>query len=269
MPNNIFNMVGGGFQHAFSSCGWEHPKYVIWDKEHKSNISVHIDSAIFDIPVDSSKLNIAWFCESPYFMHSYTKLFDHQEIKEKALNDYKFIFSSDKEFLKKHPEFKYVPPHARSWVEQKNIFPKSKLISIIASFKNEAPGHQLRHMVIDTYKEILSIFGSGYNPIKSKNEGLNDFMFSFAIENIKTNGYFTEKISDCFATGTIPIYWGDETISDYFEEDGIIRLNDNFDPTSLTPELYESKMNHIQQNFNSVNNLLIPEDYIYTNYLKI
>lgn len=262
-------MIGGGFQHAYSSCGWEHPKYVEWDKHfHESPVSIHIDESIFSIAPKKDKLNIAWFCESPYFMRPHASKLDIPHVKSTLLESYKFIFSSDKETIKKHPEIKYAPPHARAWVDEKKIFPKSKLVSIIASSKKDAPGHQLRHIVVDTYREFLDVFGGGYNPVKSKNEGLNDYMFSFAIENIKTDGYFTEKISDCFATGTIPIYWGDDSISEYFIEDGIVRLTDDFDPSILTKELYESKKDVIQENFNRVLQLPLPEDYIYLNYLK-
>lgn len=262
-------MVGGGFQHAYSSCGWNYPKYIVWDKTtHSSPTSIHIDADVFNIKPDKSKLNIAWFSESPYFMRPYTNKFDISSVKDWALNTYKWIFSSDKELLKKHPEFKYIIPHAHPWIQNRKIFSKTKNISIIASAKRESPGHILRHIVVDTYKNVIDAFGGGYKPIKDKEEGLSDYYFSFAIENIKTDGYFTEKITDCFATGTIPIYWGDETISDHFFEEGIIRLDDNFDPPSLTKELYDSKINFIIKNFEKSCSLPLPEDYIYINFIK-
>lgn len=270
MSNKLtLNMIGGGFQHAFSSCGWNHPKHVVWDKTtHTSPISIHIDAGVFEIVPDKSKLNIAWFCESPYFMWPYTKKFDIPDVKEWALKTYKFIFTSDKELLKKHPELTYVIPHAHPWIQDRKIFSKTKLTSIIASAKKEAPGHILRHSVIDTYGDFIDTFGGGYNPIKLKEEGLKDYMFSFSIENIQSDGYFTEKICDCFATGTIPIYWGDKTISDHFLTEGIICLEDGFDSSFLTKEFYESKKSFIEENFHKAINLPISEDYIYLNYIK-
>ena len=262
-------MIGGGFQHAFSSCGWNHPKEIVWDKTtHNSSISVHIDAAVFDILPNKSKLNIAFFCESPYFMRPYSARFDNPTVKAWALENYKWIFTSDKGVLKKHPEFKYIIPHAHPWIQDRAIFPKTKLASIIASAKRESPGHQLRHIVVKNYGDSIDAFGGGYKPIKLKGEGLNDYMFSFAIENVEIEGYFTEKITDCFACGTIPIYWGDPTISDHFVEEGIVRLNDGFDGSCLTQEFYESKMSYIKENFERVVNFPIPEDYIYLNYLK-
>jgi len=265
----VLNMIGGGFQHAFSSCGWNHPKYVVWDKtKHEGSVSVHIDCAVFEVVPDPNKINIGWFCESPYFMRPYTAQFDHPERKEQLLKFYKHIFTSDKELLKKHPELHYIQPHASTWIQNCQLYPKTKWASIIASAKNEAPGHQLRHMVVQAYGEALDVFGGGYKPIKEKEEGLADFMFSFSIENIKTDGYFTEKICDCFACGTIPIYWGDETIAQHFVEEGIVRLTDDFDPSILTKELYEAKMPFVKENFERTLNFLTTEDYIYLNYIK-
>lgn len=265
----VFNMIGGGFQHAFSSCGWERPKFIEWDKdEHKGDVSVHIDGEVFSVPVDSTKLNIAWFCESPWFTRPYTKNLDDPKIKERILKDFKFVFSNDMELINRHPEVKYLLPHAFTWVEQCDVFTKTKMWSIIASSKNDAPGHKFRHFIIDYYKEYLEVFGSGYKKIESKNEGLNDFRYSFAIENIQAEGYWTEKVVDCFATGTIPIYWGSNSLSNYFLEEGIVRLIDGFDLSVCTEEYYNSKYDVIKENFDRAVNLPLPEDYIFTEYLK-
>ena len=264
-----FNMIGGGFQHAFSSCGWERPKYVEWNKTDKSApISVYIDSEVLTPTVDKSKFNIAWFCESPWVNKHYTHHFDNPESKERILSNFDLLFSCDREFITKHPEVKYLLPHAFTWCEERNVFPKTKNWSIIASSKTEAPGHKLRHAIVEMYQGHLNVFGIGYNKIKSKNEGLNDFRFSFAIENVKVEGYWTEKIVDCFATGTIPIYWGANSVSEYFLEEGIVRIKDEFDLSIYVEEFYNSKIDIVRENFNRAINLPLPEDYIYLNYLK-
>jgi hypothetical protein len=262
-------MIGGGFQHDICSCAHNNPTYVEWVKDRSASISVHVDDAVFSLPVDKSKMNIAWFAESPYFTRMSTSKFNDQSLKSYILENFQLVVSCDKEFVKKHPEVKYVIPTARPWVKDKQIFPKTKWASIIASAKRTAPGHQFRHIIIDQYKENLDIFGGGYAPIDDKGEGLNEYFYSFAIENIIADGYFTEKISDCFATGTIPIYWGDETVSEYFLKDGIVNLNnEDFDPNILTEEYYNDRKDVIKENFNRSINLPIPEDEIYLKYLK-
>ena len=74
----------------------------------------------------------------------------------------------------------------------------------------------------------------GLFTILDKIDGLKDYCFSFAVENDIVPGYFTEKILDCFMTGTVPIYIGHEYIKSIFDERGIIFYNDSFDINSLT-----------------------------------
>ena len=263
------NMIGGGFQHEVCSTAHNVPKHIVWDKSrHEAAISVHIDEGIFQLPVDATKTNVALFSESPYFTRRLQEYLLDTDLGREHAKKFKYILSCDKAFLKKHPEAKYVVPTACPWVKDRQIFPKTKTVSIIASSKREAPGHQLRHMVIETYKGHLDVFGGGYNPIPEKSMGLNDYMFSFAIENIQADGYFSEKIADCFATGTVPIYWGDTTISDYFLEEGIVRINDDFDILTLTKDLYMSKLPAVKENYRRVIEFPCSEDYMYLTYLR-
>jgi len=73
---------------------------------------------------------------------------------------------------------------------------------------------------------------------------------------------FTEKITDCFMTGTIPIYYGIKNIGDYFNTDGIIILTDDFKIEDLSFELYQSKINAVKENLKLSMDLLLAEDYI-------
>ena len=87
------------------------------------------------------------------------------------------------------------------------------------------------------------------------------------MENATYQTAFSEKLTDCFATGTIPIWWGPD-VSHVFDGDGIIKLTDNFKVSDLTPELYYSKMEAIKNNYEITMRLPIAEDFIYLNYIK-
>jgi hypothetical protein len=113
-------------------------------------------------------------------------------------------------------------------------------------------------IIIDDDDEILEI--------ENKEDGLKDYMFSISIENDTYDTYFTEKILDCFATGTIPIYKGTKKIVEHFNSEGIIFLDDiNID--KLSPELYYSYMDAIKDNFERVKKLYTLDDWIYNKYL--
>lgn len=62
--------------------------------------------------------------------------------------------------------------------------------------------------------------------VKDKIEYLNNFKFTIAFENSSNEGYVTEKISDAFCAGTIPIYWGDPLVAEEFNPEAFIFVND-------------------------------------------
>jgi hypothetical protein len=94
-------------------------------------------------------------------------------------------------------------------------------------------------------------------------DGLKDYMFSIVIENSVYPKYYTEKITDCFATGTVPIYYGDRSICEDFDENGIIFIDDLETFDNLTPELYQECLPYIKNNFEKVINLTTADDYIF------
>ena len=106
------------------------------------------------------------------------------------------------------------------------------------------------------------------NPIKRKEEGLNNYMFSIALENAQYSTDITEKILDCFATGTIPMYWGAPDIGDFFNKDGIIIWTDDFDINQLNEDVYYSKMDAIKDNFERYMNIIPSEDLLYEEMIK-
>ena len=121
------------------------------------------------------------------------------------------------------------------------IHKKSKLVSCVASNKSFLPGHITRLKFIESIKDISKIdfFGRGINPIDSKFDALKDYAFSVAIEMIKPGDMYhptkqiwvedeplwSEKINDCFLTGTVPIYYGCPFIGEFFNLDGILVFN--------------------------------------------
>ena len=78
-------------------------------------------------------------------------------------------------------------------------------------------------------------------------------MFSIVIENCKEDYYFTEKLIDCFLTGTVPIYYGCPSIAKFFNEKGILSFSNPkecFDIiTTLTKEKYDEMLPFIKENF--------------------
>ena len=149
---------------------------------------------------------------------------------------------------------------------------------MIASNKGYTEGHRRRLKVVEQYFKKYGgddLYGWGLPqeiPLTEKYIGLKDYMFSFACENANYPTYFTEKLTDCFACGTIPVYYGTAGVAQYFDPDGIIFLDhnspwDNIPWEKLTPEYYESRKDVIQENFEIAKCMRVAEDYMYGNYL--
>lgn len=161
------------------------------------------------------------------------------------------------------------------------IHPKSKNISCISSNKTGLEGHRRRlefiNGVLSKHGDSIDMFGAGFNPIPGKIDALRDYRFSIAIENACLVNGASEKISDCFLTGTIPIYYlpGCPNIGDYFNLDGIMtfstqdELNDivskiNEDPVGL----YASKLTAVRENFETVQTYSLNMDDIFEKHIK-
>ena len=92
------------------------------------------------------------------------------------------------------------------------------------------------------------IEGEGKKEVWNRNS-----MFHIAVENSRNLNYYTDKIVDCFATKTIPIYWGAPNIGDYFNKDGIITFENEEDLidilNNLTEKDYKNKLEAVEENY--------------------
>ena len=102
-------------------------------------------------------------------------------------------------------------------------------VSAIISSANNLPGHKMRRKFIEFLKEKnfdLVHFGSGYNYIPDKFDGIFPYKYSIAMENSSFPNYCTEKISDCYLSLTMPIYWGCPNITKYFPKESMLLLDE-------------------------------------------
>lgn len=260
-----FNLVGDCFTHltggnkGYSVHGKE-SKYIEWVKDSSLD-TFYIDENMqqaFSDNVEGKRYG--WILESkaikPHVLDAIKG--QHQTFFEK----FEYIFTHNKELLELDERFKWCPAQG-FWIQEPKVYDKTKVISMIASNKRMCSGHEKRLEWVERIGDQVDLYGRGFNEIATKEEGLCDYMFSVVIENDTYNSYFTEKILDCFATGTIPVYLGSPDIGEFFNPDGIIPLTDEFD---VSDEIYYSKMEAIKDNLERVKQYEVLEDFIYLNY---
>jgi hypothetical protein len=255
-----------------SICRFHKPTLIEWDRVVSPQDN---DIVVFtDLCLDLSKnyrntRNIALIIE-PFAINPnpYNFVIDN-------IDNFELVLSHHTNFVNTHPKIKYYPNNMR-WITPDQYLgnlSKDRWISIIASNKNHTCGHNLRHKVIEKFKDCIDVYGSGYNPIETKLPALGRYKFSIVIENCKEAGYYSEKLLDCFLTKTIPIYFGDPHISDRFKTDGMIMFDKLEDLDSIIKDiknnsLYNKVGKILEENFNIAKDLPTVEDYIYNQYLK-
>ena len=82
---------------------------------------------------------------------------------------------------------------------------------------------------LSEYKIVDS--GGGFRnniggPVDDKLAFLANYKFSICFENSKTEGYISEKLSDAFEAGTIPIYYGDDSVLKLLNNRAYIHVRD-------------------------------------------
>jgi glycosyltransferase involved in cell wall biosynthesis len=156
------------------------------------------------------------------------------------------------------------------------IYPKSKNISFITSNKQFTPYHRFRYELAQFIQQNVlpvDIFGVGINPINMKLDGLKDYKFSVAIENGEFDNYFTEKILDCFLTGTIPIYKGCFNIDEFFNTKGIIKFDTKEELKLIVQQIEDGDCPVvdpviIKENFETALSYCYNNDRLFEKYLK-
>ena len=132
--------------------------------------------------------------------------------------------------------------------EELNI--SSKFWRVLDDFNHKTgnrPGYRDPGCDIIT-KEGTPIEGEGKKQVWDRNS-----MFHIAVENSRNLNYYTDKIVDCFATKTIPVYWGAPNIGEYFNKEGIITFENEKDLVeilnSLTEEDYKNRLEAVEENY--------------------
>ena len=252
------------FAHAKYSTDNQDSKYINWvrDQVNSDDTVFFTDGSIKLAQEYSIKRKIGWLLESPVVT---TSSYEWMKVN---YNDFDVVFTHNKELLDLNEKFKFAPTGG-CWIFPKDqqIHDKTKNISIIASPKKYLLGHRLRHEVVEKFS-FIDTYGRGYKVLDNKLEGLKDYRFSVAIENTNEDYYFTEKLIDCFMTGTVPIYWGCPSIGEFFNEKGMIKFDNIEDVAFLDfdEKKYESMLSYIKENFEKAKEFIMSEDYIWKKY---
>lgn len=291
-PPHIFNEYGeemkvfflkdtGNMPYSLSLD--RYPRYILWDRFNRTlDTHFYLHECIFGDTYDCVR-KIAVIRESEEIVPG---VYNEAMRQSGLMKEFSMILTHSERILNKYDNARFAPanyawygsPRTGGTLSENNYERKTKNISIIASDKEMCEIHKLRAAIARHYMKDSTVDCYGLavnNYIDRKAEALEEYRYSIVIENSETPYYFTEKILDCFASMTVPIYYGATRIGDFFNTDGIIRLNksDLADFTSIdmiirscTEGDYKMRLEAIRDNYRRVQDYLCYEDYLYEHF---
>ena len=71
---------------------------------------------------------------------------------------------------------------------------------------------------LDSINELpfVELYGRGIKPIDDKWDVISTSKYAIAYENFQNDYYWTEKIMDCYLSFAMPLYYGCNSIENFF-----------------------------------------------------
>lgn len=267
--------------YTFSSQNTAQTRYINWDR-YNIALPVHFYSHRY-IMEDTYQCEkkFAFLFESEELLH---KLYNRILSSPERMSGFTGIFTHSERLLEKYPNAHFIPGSSVWYggtcgggVMSETLYQnKTKNISLVSSDKAACDLHKYRLQLAQwlyhsNTVDVMGTFNGG--SFVSISESLQNYRYSIAIENNITSCYFTEKLLNCFAAMTVPIYIGATDIGRWFNTDGIIQINPFEERSTVEKVLsqcnendYMSRKDAIIDNFNRVKKYMCIEDYIYENY---
>lgn len=271
--------------HPYRLAESKHPRRIIWDR-YNNGLNIHLYNRLLILLHGERKEGQKHFGlvgESKMICpDDYDILLRHPD-KIKSLDT---LFTFSEPLLDKFENAKFLIA-SPCWygserfggvLDSNRYQKKRKLLSITASAKQMCPLHIFRGETARELKNrgLADAMGKAVGHYFEKiSDAFDEYMYHIAIENDVEKYYFTEKILNCFASMTIPIYYGATAIDEFFNSDGIIKIKE---PTvecviktirQCSEVDYLSRIDAIKDNFQRVKKYMSVEDYLTDNYFDL
>lgn len=268
------NLFSPSFGHSEFSTAHQTTDAVRYVREQMEfdGITIFTDGLISSPLVDEvqSPVKVGWlretYCLQPHVYHAAS----FPAVYEK----FDYILTYYKPLLD-HPSDKFRSViYGGVWVPQAEwgLRPKTRNISMLYGEKRTTRGHQIRHEIAEVLGDKYGIdyYGARGVPTtygwQTKLQVLRDYKYSIVCETCREDNLFTEILLDCFAVGTIPLFWGCPNIGEYFEGLGILSFRTVQELESLIRELdehvYDYLLTFARENLRRVGKYRITEEWL-------
>ena len=253
-------------------------KYFFWDRYNYGLDTHFYGPEVMVHGLGKPKVKYGMLTESRAIVPDDYEVFHKHRGLEK---EFRYIFTYDERILQELDNARFYPIAAGIWnssLKEGLYEQKQENLSILCSDKVMCPLHSFRLELARVCKKesLAHTFGrfDGGAYVESIDECLDHFRFSVVIENDISDYYFSERLTSCFASYTIPVYLGARRISDFFNPDGILFLPDTDIEhakavlSQCTKETYEERIEAVEDNHRRVQEYVNMQDYLYEHYLR-
>jgi len=240
-----------GFQGLLKHKGWWGTilRKISLEYPRKIKVDPAISKIIF--------MNVPTSCNRKYNLHKLPKekliLFmweppirSRKMYSSKIQNCFSKIYTWNDDLVDNQIYFKFYYPVLQPMIENVPDFEEKKLCTLVCGATTDKSRHHPNELYSHRIKAIrffenckeegFAFYGRNWDahkypsyqgPISDKIAVIKEYRFTLCYENCRDiPGYITEKIFDCFAAGTIPIYWGANNIEDYIPKQCFIDRRD-------------------------------------------
>lgn len=133
------------------------------------------------------------------------------------------------------PNYAFYPDITAEMADKhKNIVPELADREFCSFVYSNGAADPMRRQLFEALSEYRQVDSGGcYLNNQKDGKGVADksaferkHKFSIACENASHPGYHTEKLTEAFAAGTVPIYWGDPLVTKVFNPKAFINVKD-------------------------------------------
>ncbi|MBS0652730.1 MAG: hypothetical protein JSR39_04295 [Verrucomicrobia bacterium] len=151
--------------------------------------------------------------------------------RSKILDHFSKVYTWNDDLVDNQKFFKFYYPVLQPMLPDLPPFEDRKLCTLVCSDLKSTHPLELyseRRRVIEYFEKVQEpgfefygrkwpegIYASYRGECPDKFQTIKHYRFSICYENMRdVKGYVTEKIFDCFAAGSIPVYWGASNVTD-------------------------------------------------------
>lgn len=245
-------------------------------RDYPANIEEGNDPSIDDWYVSA---DVAHACEKVLWLTESRSIYSDPSFIDDVIameDTFDYVLTHEQELLDRGAKYLKVPL-IQYFLQDSNItdFTKTKNLSMIQSgrVQDTCPGHALRESIRINFEARYDRYGTREDStrVDCVSEAYKDYRFAIVVENNKQPNYFTEKLLDCLACKTIPLYYGATPENYGFDANGILSFTTIEELASivdnLSEELYNSKLDAVEANYELTRGKFkTVETFIHTEY---